>query len=206
LINIPLRKIMRSLVSAALLICIMVAFCFSSACTIPFFSDSKQNTPVINEGIKAFSPVEESYFMSLDNAFSSLFLHLSGSAEGSARNVSVRYIQGINLDISGKAEHWMFGVSLPSGSSLFLSDKTGWTATPWSSRLPEKEVRVGTFISPEDLFVKNKNSILPDPSTAGSDTRELDLRGGVYSLTITSGGSTRYLTFNATTGEPVVLR
>lgn len=204
----PLRKIMRSSIPAVLFVTLLVSLCFTAACTIPFVNEPKQEntTTYVNVGVERVANPDETRFTSLAEAYANLKDSLPGSDMGNQGAIRVFYIQGTGLDTTGRSAQWMMGVNLTSGTMLMISDPRGWTRIPWSSRLPAQEIPLDKIISPEELFAKNKDSILSDSSLSISETRDLDLREGVYSLTITSGGSVRYLTFDAITGEPVVLR
>ncbi len=70
----------------------------------------------------------------------------------------------------------------------------------WNVTLPSEEIILDTIVTPDNLFSQNKAVISGNPSPAIPERWDLELQRGIYTLTITSGSSTRILTFNATTG------
>ena len=61
-----------------------------------------------------------------------------------------------------------------------------------------KRYKFDRILLPEDLINQNRNEIA---GTAGSNNiREIELKNGIYTLTLTEGSTERILAFNATTG------
>ena len=116
-----------------------------------------------------------------------------------ANEKTVYYIIAKDVDESGNATSWVFGINQGAEARLLVYDRTGWTVFPWSTRVPE-EIALDHVISPNTLFKQNNAVIITSPSPAGSDRRDLELKEGAYTLTIYSGNTNRILTFNATTG------
>jgi hypothetical protein len=199
---------MRCSISAALVVAILIILSFTAGCTIPFFGNQEQTPDLkaVNVGINPSTTVDEATYMSMEEAYLNLKQTIPVSDLDSNGNPRIYYIQGSNLDTSGKATRWMFGVNRSTGSYLMNFEGETWTEIPWNARLPQQQITTDKIVYPGVLFSKNSKTILADPSTSASEIRDLDLRDGSYSLTIVSGGSTRYLTFNAATGEPVVLQ
>jgi hypothetical protein len=105
-----------------------------------------------------------------------------------------------DIDGSGNASVWIFGVSRRNGAEFLVYEKTGWTKIPWNTTLPSEAIILDTIVSPGSLFSQNKAMIPSNPSLAIPERWDLELQKGVYTLTITSGSSSRSLSFNATTG------
>jgi hypothetical protein len=80
-------------------------------------------------------------------------------------------------------------------------DRSGWTKIPWTAPAGSEEIVVDNIVSPERLFIQNTAFILVNPSMTIPERRDLELKQDIYILTITSGNTSRILTFNATTGE-----
>ncbi len=66
--------------------------------------------------------------------------------------------------------------------------------------LPSEKISLDTIVTPENLLKQNRVAIINNPSTGVPERWDLELQSGTYTLTMTSGTSTRSLTFNATTG------
>jgi hypothetical protein len=150
--------------------------------------------------------------MTLNESVAGMNEHLAGFGNEDKRNpaaitgnVRIFYIQAADIDTTGRASHWIFGVNNSMGQAVIVSDETGWHSTLWNGTLPSREIRIANVISPEQLFLQNHEKISQVPAT-GSGNHELDLRDGTYSLTMVTPGSVRILNFNATSGEPVGIR
>jgi hypothetical protein len=120
-------------------------------------------------------------------------LDLSGIA------TTVNYMRSRDLDLSGNATGWIFGVYTGNKSEFLVYDRTGWT-TIANATLPSEAIVLDTIVSPDFLFEKNKEMISGNSSPAIPERRDIELQRGIYTLTITSGSTSRTLTFNATTG------
>jgi hypothetical protein len=112
----------------------------------------------------------------------------------------VYYIHGTNVDGSGNASSWIFGVRHSGGTELLSYDRSGWIKIPWNAPLLSEEINIDRIVSPGNLFSQNNAVILSNSIPTNSERRDLDLIRGIYTLTITSGSKDRILTFNATTG------
>jgi hypothetical protein len=114
---------------------------------------------------------------------------------------TIYYFTGIDVDGSGNARSWIFGVGRTNGTEMVAYDRSGWTKIPWTAPAGSKEIVVDNIVSPERLFIQNTALILVNPSMTIPERRDLELNQDIYTLTITSGNTSRILTFNATTGE-----
>ena len=144
---------------------------------------------------------EGSQYISFDVAHQNLLTYLPDSTNESAAIKTVYYIHGTNLDVSGNASSWIFGVGISNETELFAYQPGGWMKIPWNTPLHTEEIDVDKIVSPSRLFSQNHAVILSNPSPAIPERRDLDLIQGIYTLTITSDSTARILTFNATTGE-----
>jgi hypothetical protein len=115
----------------------------------------------------------------------------------------VLFIQGGSLDESGNAVQWVFGVSKGDTNELRVYDKKGWTILTFPNTIPADEIDLGNIVSPATLFDHNKDQILGSSSSAIPVQRDLELRNGTYTITITSGSTSQILMFNATTGAAI---
>ena len=120
-------------------------------------------------------------------------LDLSGNA------TTVNYMRSRDLDESGDAIGWIFGVYNGDKAEFLTYDRTGWTVIA-NATLPSEAIALDTIVSPGFLFKMNKEMISGNSSPTIPERRDIELQRGIYTLTITSGSTTRTLTFNATTG------
>jgi len=86
---------------------------------------------------------------------------------------------------------------------LMVLENENLTEIPWGSRFSDTPITLDQVMQPEDLFTKSHDVIFSDPAVTVTEESELDLRNGVYTLTLGSGDAMRYLVFDAVTGEPV---
>ena len=84
---------------------------------------------------------------------------------------------------------------------MLAYDGKSWITIPWNAPLDLEEITVDSIVSPARLFSQNTAVIVRSPPPADPERRDLELKQGIYTLTITSGSTSRILTFNATTGE-----
>lgn len=179
----------------------LVAMSICSACV---FQPRQNQTPVqnisppVNIGLRQIpeSPVPTS--VSLERARQMLGEIEPGGKMGNNNRQEISYVLGRNLDATGNAESWLFGTRSPNGNRLQVYDRNRWTAIPWNSTLPSEEIQFDRILLPEELINQSRNEIM---GTAGpTGIREIELKNGIYSLTLKVGSTDRILTFNATTG------
>jgi hypothetical protein len=111
----------------------------------------------------------------------------------------VHYMRARDLDESGNATGWIFGVSNDQGARFLIYDRLGWT-TMMNATVPTEAIALDTIVSPAVLFDTNKDLLGGKSSLAIPERRDIELQRGMYELTLTSGSTSRTLTFNATTG------
>lgn len=150
--------------------------------------------PVVNVGLSQITTPEISPYISFDEARQKFENYYS------AEKLPVYYIFSRDVDSSGNALSWLFGVHRNTGTELLMYDRTGWKTIPWNATLPSEEVMLDKVISPGTLFSQNKGVIFGASSTPVTERRDLVLKQGMYTLTISSGNASRTLSFNATTG------
>ncbi|MFA4877287.1 MAG: hypothetical protein WC586_07725 [Methanoregula sp.] len=158
---------------------------------------SGETKPVINAGLSQIPPREISPFISFEEV-KQKFRDYHG-INRSAEKIPVYYLLSRDVDGSGDAGSWLFGVRQNNGTQLLVYDRTGWKINPWNATLPSEEIVMDAVVSPGTLFTRNKEIIF-NASSSVADYRDLLLKQGKYTLTIHSGSKTRTLIFNATTG------
>ena len=189
---------MRRNIPAFFAISILIILILCSACILQSSPD-KNSTQ--NAGLAQVS--EESSSISFDLARQNLAEYRPDPANGSSGIKTIYYIHGTNLDISGNALSWIFGVVYAGETELFAYDHSGWIRIPWNAPPVSQEIDVEKIVTPGSLFSKNSAAILSESSPTNPERRDLELIQGIYTLTITSGSRDRILMFNATTGEMI---
>jgi hypothetical protein len=104
-----------------------------------------------------------------------------------------------DMDESGNATGWIFGVYNGPVTEFLVYDRIGWT-TIENVTLPQEEFTLDTVVSPNFLFSQNRDMIARNSSPEIPERLDLELQRGYYKVIITSGSTTRTLSFNATTG------
>jgi hypothetical protein len=119
----------------------------------------------------------------------------------SAENKRIYYILCRDVDDSGNAMSWVFGVNYGRGDRLLIYEKSGWTVFPNSNpTFSSEEILIDRVVSPGNLITSNKAIIARTLSSTIPDRKDLELQEGIYKLNIYSGNTGKILTFNATTG------
>lgn len=157
----------------------------------------KQNTSLVQVTVQS-----ESSRIGFDTALQKLKNYKTVSFNQTpADSEKIYYILAKDVDDRGAATSWLFGVNDRSGSRLIIYDKVGKTEMPLSdSSLPSEEIVLDHIVSPGKVFSDNKEVILRSPVPSTPELRELELKEGLYTITITSGNAVRVIKFNATTG------
>lgn len=117
-----------------------------------------------------------------------------------SKDIHVLYVNGNDLDASGKASRWTYTIRYLNTTSLVTFDNHGTTITNWTDSLPKDEIFFDQVISPADLFNKNREVIFTTPDAEVTEQRDLALGKGIYLLTIINQDKPRVLTFDAKTG------
>jgi hypothetical protein len=195
-LNKPLRKNMRRNIPTTLGITILFALILISACIAqpPAQSSSQQD-----QGLARITSDGESSRLSFTEAKMNLLDSLPDSMNETGSGTNIYYIFSRDLDESGNSTSWIFGVSGNNGPEFLVVDKEGWT-TIENVVLPPEPIVFENIVTPGELFKQNRAVIFTNLSPGVPERRDLELQRGVYTLTITSGNSSRSLIFNATTG------
>ena len=189
---------MRKTIPAILVIPTLVVLVLCRACV---FSTPADQKPQQEGGLTQVTVPVESSRISFEAAHQKLKDYRADAVNESASNKTIYYILAKDVDDSGNAMSWVFGVNYGTGARLLIYDKSGWTTFPRSNTtLPSEEIVVDHIVSPGNLLTRNKAVILSTSSPAIPERRDLELREGIYTLTLYSGSKGRILSFNATTG------
>jgi hypothetical protein len=187
---------MRKIIPTIFVISALVAFVLCSACVLPFGDQKPQQGGLTQVTV----PVETSR-ISFEEAYQNLKEYRPDSSPESADGKRMYYILAKDVDDSGNAMSWVFGVNYGTGDRLLIYEKSGWTTFPKSNTtLPSTEISVDRIISPGILITSNKAIIAKTLATTIPDRKDLELQDGIYKLNVYSGNTGKILTFNATTG------
>jgi len=184
---------MRKIIHAIFVISALVVLVLCSACVLP-----GSEKPVVNQGFSQVSTQEISNYISFAEARQKFEDY--SSINGSTEKLPVYYIFSRDVDSSGNATTWLFGVRKSTGTELLMYDRAGWKIIPWNATLPSEEIILNQIVSPNTLFIQNKEAVFSASSPSIPERRDMVLKQGIYTLTINSGTNSRILTFNATTG------
>jgi hypothetical protein len=192
---------MRSSWTSLFIILALIAMSVCSACLQqPLESQTPvQNvSPPVNIGLRQIPESSVQIPVSLERARQMLGEIERTGIDGNKSRQEIYYVQGRNLDATGNAESWLFGTRSPDGNELQVYYQNRWTVIPWTAPLPTEEVLFERILLPDELINQSRNVIA---GTAGSNhIREIELKDGIYSLTLSEGGTDRVLVFDATTG------
>jgi hypothetical protein len=190
-------KLMRCTILPVMAAGLIVGMCLCAACV---FGPSGQNQTAVNKtsvttaGLVQIpgENVHESYTLE-DAAAGAMSVY---RVNGSQQNLPIYYIRGENVDTSGKADRWVFGVREGMNATLIVYDQTGIVKIAWQDEgLPDQEITIANIRSPSDIMNIAHSG---KQTTAGNP--ELEISHGEYTVTEPSGSSPREYIINATTG------
>jgi hypothetical protein len=187
---------MRRNIPASFAITILIALILISACTAqpPAQPSSQQD-----QGLARLTPDGESSRISFTEAKQNLQDSLPASMNETGRGKNVYYMLSRDLDESGNSTSWIFGISGNNGPEFLVIEKGGLT-TIENVILPPEPIVFENIVTPGELLKQNRAVIFTNLSPGAPERRDLELQRGIYTLTITSGNSSRSLIFNAATG------
>ena len=178
----------------AILLLTILVLC--SGCVLP------GSEKPVNVGLSQITTREISTHISFEEAKQEFEGY--NSIHKSAEKFPVYYIASRDVDSSGNALSWLFGVRQNSGTELLMYDRSGWKTIPWNATIPSAEIMLNEVVSPGTLFSQNKQVIFNAQSPSIPERRDLVLKQGIYTLTINSGSTSRTLMFNATDGVLII--
>jgi len=168
--------------------------------TIPFANRAEdvQNDTHTDAGLQTVSGTTPSSLTTFEEALDQLRQNLKGNPSSS--NYTLHYIRGTDLDFQGRAAHWVFGVRYDNQSVLMYFDAPGWRSVSWEGAAPEKEIVVGSFVSPNSIIMRNRRVLsASDPKQEGLIKR-IDLMNGKYTVIIERQGTQQTYVFDAGSG------
>jgi hypothetical protein len=191
--------------SITIIFAILALFIFS-LCSACVSEPPANQTSGQNAGLTQINVPSESTRISFETAQQKLKEYRAVSFnESSINKEKLYYILAKDVDDQGKATSWIFGVNQGAGSRLLIFDTTGWTNINLNnSELPSEEIVIDHIVPPSNVFSENKAAIIGNAPLPTPELRELELKGDIYTLTITSDGTVRTLKFNAISGAMIV--
>ena len=179
-LNKPLRKNMHKSIPMVFAILALVIIIFSCACVSqpPANQTSQQNG-----GLTQITVPSETTFISYEEAKANLIAYRSYELSDPVNATTVNYLRSRDVDGSGNATGWIFGIYNGPDAEFLVYDRTGWT-TIANATLPSEEINLDNVISPGSLFSQNKAVISGDSPPVIPERRDIELQRGIYKLTI----------------------
>jgi hypothetical protein len=190
-------KLMRCTILPVMAAGLIVGMCLCAACV---FGPSGQTQTAVNKtsvttaGLVQIpgDKVHESYSLE-DAAAGAMSVY---QVNGSQQNLPIYYIRGENVDTSGKADRWVFGVREGKNATMIVYDQTGVAKIAWQDDgLPDQEITIAGIRSPSDIM-----NIAHSGNQTTTGNPELEISRGEYTVTEPPGSSPRAYVINATTG------
>jgi hypothetical protein len=194
-------KMMRFSRRIFLIIALVIFF---SLCTGCILSSSSQNQTL---GNNTTTPENEGFNLLMENSNSHPPTYTIRDAESalkdyqyrmtvSSQPVSYFYIRGVNVDISGNAEHWIFGTREENRTTMQVFDSNGIREYSFNGSMPSGQViDTDTILSPADAI---KTAYPAFQNATGSF--DLEITNGKYILIGPAGEQSHEYIINATTG------
>ena len=132
---------------------------------------------------------------SLDDAMAAIVTdNQIRAGNGAQQNFSLCYIEGTNVELSGKAEHWLFGVCGDHTTSMIGYDSHGISRMNWSQGMSDQMIDTGSLLSPAKIIG------IAYPGRLAITIPQLEVRNSEYILTAPQGETPQEFTINTTTG------
>ena len=193
---------MRKIIHAIFVISALVALVLCSACVLPSFGDQKKQ----EGGLTRVTVRADTSRISFEDAYQNLKDYRMNSSSVSPDNKRIYYILARDVDDSGYAVSWVFGVNYGTNDKLLIYEQSGWTVFPNSNpTLSSEEILIDRIVSPGNLITSNNAIIARTLSSTIPDRKDLELQDDMYKLNVYSGKSGKVLMFNATTGALITL-
>ena len=133
-----------------------------------------------------------------------LELDLLGAEGGlNVTGTTVHQVLASGVDLDGRATSWILGLRDGDEVRWLTFGVTGWKEIALPAPLPAKEVDIATVTSPEDLLHAREGVLSPAMNRLDTDTVEITLAEGIYSVTVHSDAGLESFLFRADTGEVI---
>lgn len=123
--------------------------------------------------------------------------------EGSTgvNGMTITKIWGYGVDSGGLARTWVLGMWEGGKATLITRSEGEWKVLDLPITLPRDEVKIQELISPQDLYLRNVNTIGREMNRLKVGESDITLDRDTYQVTIHSEMESTTLSFNAKTGE-----
>ena len=186
------------LIAAVIIVLVGIAY-FTGAISFGNRAEDLQTDTDADAGLQTVSGTTQSSLTTFEEAQDQLQQHLKGTPSSS--NFTLHYIRGTDLDVSGRAAHWVFGVRYDNQSVLMYYDAPGWRSASWEGAAPEKEITIESFTSPRSVIRRNAELLSGGDPVEKILIRRLELGNGKYRITMERRGTERIFVFDAGSGE-----
>jgi hypothetical protein len=178
-----------------IVICFAVIFCFLAGCT----GDKNDNGQITGTGAHAIVENQGHQKKSLDDVFSEINVMNSERADRS-NGFRAFAITGFKPDSEGKSESWMV-VGTAGNQSEFIDYRdNSVTINNWYGKIPKHEILENSTTRLSDVLIKHQ-ARLREYRDAGWTSEQIDLRDGVYNLTLQRNSDSKVFSFDAKSGE-----
>jgi hypothetical protein len=160
-------------------------------------------SPTIDVGLVPADLTPAPALVSFDEAKGNLKDSESLSLNPFLKSPRLLFIQGGNVDESGNAQRWVFGINKGDVNELRVYDHSGWTIIPWNATISSGEIDLNQVVSPDVIFKQIDIQILGTSRDPQQIQRDIELRNGTYTLTVNDGSSSQIMRFNAATGVAI---
>jgi hypothetical protein len=199
---------MHRCLPSILTIALIVTLCLSSACVSPSSPANETMpapnvSPAIDVGVMPFETAPDWERIGFDAVKDNFAVSEGYSLSKIQKKTRILSLKGVDLDESGNARQWVFLVNKGDVNEMRVYDPSGWTVIPWNNELLGDEIDLNHVVPPGALFDRTANQSSGSAASPLQAYREIELKNGIYRLTITSGSTSQVLVFDATTGAAI---
>jgi hypothetical protein len=198
----PLMSTMRieciSCLAAGLAVLLVLAAGCTSGQSGQALASTGNTTKVADVGIVPVTSTNEGpqETVTLDDAAAAIVGYEAGQRNNSQQSPAFSYIRGEQINASGQAKRWIFGINQGNGTVMLVYDKNGIQKITFDQNVaPGSEINLAGIMSP-GAAIK-----IADPSAeSGTGPFDLEIVNGEYLITGPAGMQSRTYIINATTG------
>ena len=195
---------------------LVFASCFIAGCSSFPFSDTPSPVETLKKANMGFATVKttggvpSSQRLQFESTLASvLYMDIftmeqerAGNESGviNSYKIRIKNIRGTGLDENGNASSWTFIVEHGDKFSIITATSQDKKASTSPGTIDMAEIDMDKVMSPGKLFEKNRAIIFKTAGSGTTESRDLTLNGGSYTLSISGQDTPRILVFDATTG------
>ena len=171
-------------------------FCTASGCL------DASTTPPEGGGITAVD-LPEPERLTLAEALAELDL-LGAEGGLNVTGASLHQVLGNRVELEGRASSWTLGLLDADGARWLILGAAGWQEVSLPAPIPEEELNMTELLAPEEIFAMHGDGIRAAMERLNTNTVDIVLAEGVYTVTARSETGMETLAFRADTGEVVI--